>query len=460
MATVWATHRVAPTMRRLERDWNYKGKATPSPSASGRRPATVSCATGIPAACRCAHTRELHLAGQQHRARAINRRGGFDLRNQRFQTRIDLRRRQQRRRVDRQHGMPDIEIDIVLEDIPPKERARHHARQHIRDQAQAIALVGANGQQRTVHGRGRVGGRLASGRQRPVGRHFPPFALVPAHHALAGHGKRHIQHDGLLAPARDGDAPGVGAQHDFRAAPGRHFGGGIGHRPADQAAFRRAQGMVAGYAKVIAAAHAHHGDAAAFGFVHRPRHGPLRRHIAKALCRVQQGVGGAVHQPAHGRVRRNPAIANAPMIAKELLQPLPLPGMPPLRGGHQAVADDGGFFGVCPQRAHEVAGETSQRLQRIMIDQLRILDFVSHKPSKAIGTNLFCRRSKRKQVQVSSATIRHRITVLWVRASRWLAPSIAPRCLKNGRPIGSPLQRFSRRTRLTRFSRRVALRIT
>ena len=45
--------------------------------------------------------------------------------------------------------MPDIEILIVLEDIHAEERAAHDARQHIGEEAQPVAFVLADWQQRT-----------------------------------------------------------------------------------------------------------------------------------------------------------------------------------------------------------------------------------------------------------------------------------------------------------------------
>ena len=100
----------------------------------------------------------------------------------------------------------------------------------------------------------------------------------------------HIDHDGRLVLAGEGDGDRVGAEPALGAPQGRDQTGETGHGPADQVAIERLQDVVAGNAEMVGVAHA---DPAGTGFL-RHVHGHticLRTHNQAQAVVAIQGCG-------------------------------------------------------------------------------------------------------------------------------------------------------------------------
>jgi len=130
----------------------------------------------------------------------------------------------------------------------------------------------------------------------PAGWNGLAFAAGHFDFSERGGAGSHVNHNGRLFLAGEGDGDGVGAQHAFHAPEGRDQAGGVGHGPADQVAFQRLENIVAGDAEMICIAHT---DPAGAGFVRHVHGDAIRLRADNEPEAVVAIDGGGTQRRSH-----------------------------------------------------------------------------------------------------------------------------------------------------------------
>src|SRR6266446_3718916 len=182
-------------------------------------------------------------------------------------------------------------------------RAAEHGTENVNHYSQGVTFVasafaiGTQGQEcATVYGVVGICCGAALAVNAPAG--WDGLTLAPSHFDFSerrGTGS-HVNHNGRLFLAGEGDGDGIGAQHALHAPEGRDQASGVGHGPADQVALQRLEHVVAGDAEMICVSNA---DPAGPGFV-RHFHGDAIRlradHQAQSVVAID---GGGTQRRSH-----------------------------------------------------------------------------------------------------------------------------------------------------------------
>src|SRR3954468_19709088 len=192
---------------------------------------------------------------------------------------------------DREHAVEDVVLAIgrALDHLPAGERAAEDFA-HQREPRPLVLAERQDGAVRRDHGVARVGGRLALIVDDGAGLELDALVVGDAGLALRDPAGGEVEHDGVLARARDADAERIGAVAPIAAAPRRHDRARdhVDEVNRDQSVVDALLGPVADAADVVRVRQADETHAVALG----PLGSQLHRFMADDLAVAGEAVEG------------------------------------------------------------------------------------------------------------------------------------------------------------------------